>query len=259
MDADKPEINRRVISNEDSIYKGKRYKKIYDYPSCGMDEGSKTYVGMIREEDKRIYYMGETAQGNLSETELLYDFNLNIGDTIKNSWSFGVISRIDTVQLYGIWRRMFYFVLADYPELGFPDFWLEGIGGSNYCGIVDPLRDIPTSTYPSVRCVIHGNNLLYKKYPTDDCPCSSLSSQPVVEDVGRISFYVRDRQLCIHALDQAFTTLKIYTSEGKLVKSVTLSKQTDEITSSLEEFSPGSYLFIVSSSDSQHSGQFIVQ
>ncbi|MDD4822973.1 MAG: leucine-rich repeat domain-containing protein [Bacteroidales bacterium] len=250
MGADKPDVNRRVISNEDSVYQGRTYKIIYDYPSCSVKEEDRVYVGLIREEDKRVYYAGSPYSGITYDTEkLLYDFNMNVGDSMY----YCRVSRIDTIQRSGVWLREYSFIYGDGDDC--LDFIIEGIGCLNFNGITDPLNPGFTSTFPWVQCVLHGDNILYKGY----CPCSSLTSQPFVEDVGRISFYVRDRQLCIHAPNQPITTLKIYTLDGKLIKSVTLAEQMDEITCSLEEFSPGSYLFIVGSADSQQSGQFIVQ
>lgn len=187
-----------------------------------------------------------------NEETLLYDFNLTVGEEFSYGSGKFTVSRIDTILVEDIWRRAFYFT-------GVYGYLLEGIGTLNYEGIIRSLDDIPTCCFSSVRCVIHGNDVLYKENIELDCPCSSLSSQPDIEDADRISFFVRDRQLCIHAPDQEYTTLKIYTSDGKLVKSVNLHEQTDEITSSLEGLPPGSYLFIVGSSDSQQSGQFIVQ
>lgn len=221
---------------------------------------SNLYVGLVREEDKRVYYVGRNIIGDYSDTEiLLYDFNLNVGDTINYSWGSFKIARIDTVQSFGTWRRMFHFVYTDDPESEVLDYWLEGIGTAIFQGIIDPLTEMPECCNTGIPCVIHGIDILYKENIEVDCPCSSLSSQPGIEDAGRISFFVRDRQLCIYAPDQVYTTLKIYTSDGKLVKSVNLREQTDEITSSLDGLPLGSYLFIVGSSDSQQSGQFIVQ
>lgn len=257
---DKPIVNRRVISNEDSVYQGRAYKIIYDYPSCTTDEERKVYVGLIREEDKRVYYVGRNFIGDYSDTEiLLYDFSLNVGDTINYRWGSFKVSRIDTVQSFGIWRRMFHFVYMNDPEYEVLDYLLEGIGTAIFQGIVDPLLEMPECCDTGIPCVIHGNEILYKDNTEVDCPCSSLSGEPNIEDIARISFFVRDRQLCIHASDQVYTTLKIYSLDGKLVKSLSLQEQTNEITSSLEGIAPGSYLFIVASSDSQQSGQFIVQ
>ncbi len=221
---------------------------------------SNSYVGLIREDDKRVYYVGRNSIGDYSDTEiLLYDFNLNVGEPINYRWGSFKVSRIDTVQSFGTWRRMFHFVSTDDPEYEVLDYWLEGIGTAMFQGIIDPLLEMPECCDTGIPCVIHGNDILYKENIEVDCPCSSLSSQPGIEEDDRISFFVRDRQLCIHAPDQVYTTLKIYTSDGKLVKSDNLHEQTDEITSSLEGLPQGSYLFIVASSDSQQSGQFIVQ
>jgi hypothetical protein len=255
--------NRRVISNDDSLFQGRTYKIIYDYPSCSVKEGDKVYGGLIREENKRVYYVGSTFSYSIYDTEvLLYDFNLGVGDEITYPYLSESlkISRIDTILVEGVWRRNYYFGSLDSysgPTIGYG--WLEGLGDLKFYGITDPFAPIPTTTIPSVECVVHGDNNLYKQYPEEDCPCANLNDLSSIKEESRIHFYVKDQMLCIHAPDQVYTTLRIYTSDGKLVKSMSLREQTDEITSSLEGLVPGSYLFIVGSSDSQQSGAFIVQ
>ncbi|MDD4821425.1 MAG: T9SS type A sorting domain-containing protein [Bacteroidales bacterium] len=257
---DKPIVNRRVISNEDSVFQGRTYKILFDYPSCTTDEEEKEYVGLIREEDKRVYYVGRNFIGEYSDTEiLLYDFNLNVGDIINYRWGSFEVSRIDTVQSFGTWRRMFHFVYANDPEYEVLDYVLEGIGTAIFQGIVDPLMEMPECCDTEIPCVIHGDEILYKDNTKVDCPCSSLNSLPDTEDLAPMSFYVRDRLLYIHSPGQRYTHLKVYTPDGKLIQSLILNQQTEEITSSLEGLTPGSYLFIVGSPESQQSGQFIVQ
>ena len=94
-----------MISNKDSVYQGKNYKIIYDYVSCSTNEKNKYYVGLIREEDKRVYYVGRTTYNDYYDTEiLLYDFNLNVGDEFFYPYLSEKlqISRVDTVLVEGV-------------------------------------------------------------------------------------------------------------------------------------------------------------
>ena len=90
--------------------------------------GNSFSAGLLREESNRIYYIypGE-AEG------LLYDFNLEIGDSamiicmFKYDDAFKIfVTNIDTAEYYGIERKRWF--LED--AFGNEDFWIEGIGSS---------------------------------------------------------------------------------------------------------------------------------
>lgn len=258
--------NRRVISNEDSVYQGQTYKKIYDYPSCSTNEKDKVYAGMIREENKRVYFVSNYNFWNRpKDTEcLLYDFNLGVGDEITYSYFDRLkVRRIDTIQVEGMWRRKFYFEYLDYIDsiylgIGY-DYWLEGIGCEYYRGITEPFAPVLMSTMPQIRCVVHGDSVLYKQNPEEECPCDKLNDLSEMIEESRISFYVKDQMLCINAPEQIYTRLDIYSLDGKLIRSVTFHEKMNQIAQSLSGIPPGNYLFIVASADRQQSGQFIVR
>lgn len=115
--------HRRIISNEDSVYNGQTYKKIYDYEYCSQGETDKVCTGIIREADKRIFYLGEMPYGEplTGEERLIYDFNLEVGEEISFPWSetenhLFTVSRIETLLVEGVWRRKFFFTNQDTEE-----------------------------------------------------------------------------------------------------------------------------------------------
>ena len=91
------------------------------------------YAGAIRQnENRQVFYVrpGET------EEHLLYDFNLELGDTIPvyNEDDLGdlqgVIIGVDTVEVCGLDRKRYEIELIDFPLLR-PLYWTESIGGSH--------------------------------------------------------------------------------------------------------------------------------
>jgi len=88
-------------------------------------------LGIIREQDKRIYY--DYSQDQLDSFYLLYDFNVEVGDTIDHWWGIytnwgpevTTIAAIDSIEMCGKTRRRF--LTNYYFELGIISF-IEGIG-----------------------------------------------------------------------------------------------------------------------------------
>lgn len=88
--------------------------------------------GYIRQEGQRVY----RKRLDCSE-ELLYDFSLQKGDTIRHQTAaiFGIVSDIDTIKYNGISRRTFtiYYILdrGSLPPISFRHDWIEGIGDTS--------------------------------------------------------------------------------------------------------------------------------
>jgi len=260
--SDIPEDNYRVISNEDSVYQGKTYKKIYDYILSGTEEKDKECIALLREDKKRVYCVGSYSMTQNLPESLLYDFNFTIGDeTISNYYLYDTLKiyRIDTIQVEGVWRRKFYFMRAEYPnETITRDYWLEGIGCLGFKGITEPFVSRPKCCYYQFFSVVHGNQALYKRYSDGTSRCMGDPAQTTKAE-SKISYYVKDQTLYIATGEQEFAKLDIYSSDAKLITSVVLNEKSTQIEESLSGIPPGSYLFIVSSADSQQSGDFIVQ
>jgi len=122
-----------AMTNEDTSINGKTYKKLYLFNDSVFNINNATYIGGIREENKKIYYYGDTIRlfkpipSSLSNEIVLYNFNINVNDTIyddyfvNNNWATLVVDKIDTILLGNKLRRRIFFEYSN-------AVWIEGIG-----------------------------------------------------------------------------------------------------------------------------------
>lgn len=129
--------------NGDSTVNDISYKKVYKHgelsqywfgppPNQGCDDffTFDNFHTLVRQEESKIYIK------NYSEPDtLLYDFALDIGDTlpityIQNGNSY-IISEVDSLQIGDSYRKVFYFVNNA------SDFLIEGVG--HYGGFLEPM------------------------------------------------------------------------------------------------------------------------
>lgn len=102
-------------------------------------------IGGLREDNKRIYYIGQTILGGEQDGEyLLYDFTKQIGDTIKhdsNGGFYSVVLNIDSMFIGDSYRKKF--EVDNHWFYHYPDYIVEGIG-SIMNGLLGHISDIPT-------------------------------------------------------------------------------------------------------------------
>jgi hypothetical protein len=127
-----------MINGDDTTIHGIVYKKImrrvfdtmvdknanyelpyYNKPANRIDK----YYAAIREDNKKVY-VRYTELYDTTQEALLYDFNLDIGDTTP---MYGVIIGIDSVQVFGHFRKRF-IVYNDYASVKDTTHYIEGIG-----------------------------------------------------------------------------------------------------------------------------------
>mgnify|MGYP002682552944 CR=1 FL=1 len=88
--------------------------------------------------EKRVYYLP-----SIDSTErLIYDFDLQLGDTIPMQSQYfptTIIRSIDTVSLFGGQVKRFFLADVSDPYLEHSNFILEGIGGSNGLTYFQPM------------------------------------------------------------------------------------------------------------------------
>jgi hypothetical protein len=135
----------------DTVIAGMNYKKISGAPSFSTIES-----GAIRESGKIIYYRPDT-----SSTEfVLYNFNLNPGDTIFNPYGgttpgFGndtvIVLSADSALLSDGYHRQLY--LTSFCN------WIEGIGSTFY--LLKPCRNLPLSGNDRISCMYADSVPLY--------------------------------------------------------------------------------------------------
>lgn len=117
----------------DTILCGKKYNpvRVNNEPSYGTTFTGR--IGYTRTEGKKVFF--RSGECNTSEI-LVYDFSLQVGDTIRHfqesTSNFGIISKIDTLIYNGVLRKTLtvnYPLFRDpFPTLLAQRIWIEGIG-----------------------------------------------------------------------------------------------------------------------------------
>ena len=129
----------------DTIINQLSYKKLYSIVDTTLTNPQSTYFCGIREENKRVY-----VKFNSMEEQLLYDFNLTLGDSIvyyyscinapnfqPDTFSRKVVT-IDFLEMEdGTFRR--HYVLEKPQGFSFMnDEWIEGVGSIVWYGLFNP-------------------------------------------------------------------------------------------------------------------------
>jgi hypothetical protein len=160
-----------ALKDNDTIIKGKSYHKLYHSYDTIFTEDK--LCGGLREENKRVYYYSIDSIKNLNapipiDTEIiLYDFNLQLGDTITND-NYRIrrldmldIEKIDYVIMGTELRMVYTFGWNGYILL--PEQWIEGIGC--YRGLLSDVGDFPTNDWNSfLVCFIRDGEVLYHEH-----------------------------------------------------------------------------------------------
>jgi len=132
----------------DTTISGKLYRKVCRNIGSHLDPIYK-WVGGLREQDKKVYYFGLSYYEKLGTTFnyefLLYDFNKQIGDTVRldylqiNSPLVNyIISEIDSIKIGEKFRKLYKVRPKGY---GNPEYIVEGIGNitSGLFGVITPI------------------------------------------------------------------------------------------------------------------------
>jgi hypothetical protein len=136
------------LKNSDTIINGLVYHKLY-YSNDTVFQESEA-IGFLRENNGKIYYYGNFQTDSLNPFErILYNFNLKVGDTIKEPEyeishpSMLVVSKIDTIIISSQLRKRFHFGSKINDVSKNWAIWIEGIGYLR--GLLYPTGDFPTN------------------------------------------------------------------------------------------------------------------
>jgi hypothetical protein len=130
----------QYFCNGDTLIEGVKFSKLYQYsitiPIIGpFDTLPTSYICSIRNNDKRQVILGDR------NPNILYDFNLKIGDTIINgvyrTTFYPVVKRIDSVLICGNYHKR-YITQYAIPSSNDSSALIEGVG-MNQClfGVVN--------------------------------------------------------------------------------------------------------------------------
>ncbi|MDD4673936.1 MAG: T9SS type A sorting domain-containing protein [Bacteroidales bacterium] len=176
-----------TLNGEDTLINQLNYKKLYLFYGASFEISNATYLGAIREENRKVYYIGDTIhQGKpfgysgLPEI-LLYDFNVKVGDTLNcngellaNFYCL-IVESIDTISIGNKLRKQISFE-GSYAK------WIEGIGSVQ--GLLFAGERIATKgqAFGELICFKFNDEILYFNESYDECMPVGISENIILSN-----------------------------------------------------------------------------
>jgi len=150
---------QHIRFGDDTIINGLIYKKVLETYNENLINWS--YSGYIREDSSRkVYYLNYECY---DEEYLIYDFNVNIGDTI-NYFEPYIVDSIDSIYISTHYRkRIFIHSIIS----SFSDVWIEGIG--SIYGVINSMTEGVVGIRFELLCFFENDTLCYQNSNYNDC------------------------------------------------------------------------------------------
>ena len=161
-------IYKQVAIGEPTEINNTLYNKLY-ISTLDARTNEITYTGLygyIREENKKVY----TRELNNQFETMIYDFDVQIGDSIQFQYGETVVDSIDTQIFYGKERDVFF---VTHKNAQIKDVWIEGIGSQEF-----PIMLSLTPNFGASGMMFHEYSYNYSTqeiFPTDKTPKPEFS------------------------------------------------------------------------------------
>ena len=230
----------------DTVILGVNYKNLY--VSYDTTFETAIYRGSLREDTTGKVFLTDGFNENL-----LYDFNLEVGDSFPGpAWPI-VVTNIDTVVLLnGEIRKRF--------EFGFGhEYWIDGIGSTN--GLLNIAYDQIILVWEVwLNCFFQNDTLKYHGFPTLDC-FHALTRVESSANNNSFSVYPNPSSGNIEIKLVASVQnarLSILNFEGQIIKTID-NISGNKIQLSNDGLPPGIYFFSLQDNNDIIKGKFILQ
>lgn len=241
----------------DTILDNFLYSKIFRTfinTQCSNDTSISLY-GFVRNDviNKKVYYYSI----NNSAEELLYNFDLQIGDTLQGTvflngnWTVGVI---DSIPVHDVFHKR-YEILINNNSLGY--YLIEGIGTS--LGLFE--RVVEFWPIHDLRCFTLNGNLVYTSQNATECGLETdtcfVDVEEVAKNVARVypnpanSYVIFDLQTKIPV-----GTITITDFTGRPVTSFPIAGE--KTVWQMAGLNPGVYLFRMQTLEECTSGKLLI-
>ena len=253
---------RFALNGEDTIIKGRTYKKLYIFYDTVFNKKNARCVGGIREDSaKRIYYTGENIHSLkpvfFSGEILLYDFSLGVNDTLWDGNfdppEYLVVSNIDTIQIGNTLRKEYSFYHYFWVK------WIEGIGNIN--GLLFTSGDLPTGG-----C---NNNLLCFKQNDTILYLNGGECMPFISDIKKRTINASKIKIYPNPVNEGLMQfdfdkikiqdIKIISCKGHIIENIDVKGKSSAFFYT-NKYSSGIYLYTATDKDGKrYSGKFVVR
>ena len=211
----------RYTIHGDTIINGMQYSKL-----C-LESGDTANpvihsIGGLREENKKIYYTGQTILGISTDYEvLLYDFTVQVGDTIKHDQSgdfYSVVLDIDSVLIGDSYRKRY--KVDNHWFYQNPDYIIEGIGSvkNGLLGHISPITTCGSHYWEHI-CFRENGVVKYLNPSYSECfPSNLLNEVNNVDYEAKIKIYpnpFEDKINIENDIDKNDMTLKLIDVYGR--------------------------------------------
>lgn len=257
-----------ILDSNDFYLDGIKYHEII-YISNGLSEH--TGLGIREDTASRRIYVGR-GSGNTFEETLLYDFSVNVGDTVKRGLYYNysieniyVVDSIDTVTLGGVPRKRIHFhdndhcVFTRNDVFDIGESWIEGIGST--LGLFHPsLIWAETEVEENVLvCYSNGDSVIYHNSHFTDCmPTASLITPNAPPRITAYPNPAKDR-ITFDFGEARFSTLRLVNTAGATVLETTLTGQEPQHTLQLKGLPKGIYTCILSGKHGTATEKIVVE
>jgi hypothetical protein len=218
-----------------------------------VDEPFYKGIGGLREQDKKIYVV-ERDFGFLDNEILLYDFNKQVGDTLKiNEYTINyIVTGIDSIKIGNEFRKR-YKIEERYSDI--PAYIIEGIGNVS-SGLFEAIIPIPTDVYSAYRkfiCFSQNGETVYLNPAFTDCNGTVKTGLKDITATGEtVKIYPNPAkdyvQFQFDYPNAQNTSVEMMDYTGREVEIVPVQGLSN-YTLNLSSYSPGVYFVVVRSAE----------
>lgn len=228
----------------DTLLNGNTYKKYYRCRDTILNVSQLSLCALLREDTQtqRVYLAGSDAE------LLLYDFSLEVGDTVSNNdtWAGEALVTVSQITFDNEGRKQIH-LNKSWSNMWtmIDEIWTEGIGSNG--DLFDPNPNTTLLTdYPEAEllCFEQSGELKYQKYE-GQCYYQNITGiEKPTKQAFNVAINAADNQLFIVSSLSEQATLALYDVLGRLVLQQTLSP--NNTTVGIEQLPAGVYLYQIS-------------
>ena len=193
------DVFRMRVSRDSTVYNAKWYRNLRIW-RLKEDDNYRSSPYYLREAERKVYFLDATPDrgGNIGEEVLLYDFSLEVGDTLLIPPLFNTpdeyslyVSETDSVDLADGSRRRRWKLLCkpgpgNDPLEGTGQDWIEGIGATR--GFLEPAFACAADAAPGyLLCVASADDVIFRNEVECEDYTVDVPVRPYVE--LRLSVY----------------------------------------------------------------------